>query len=251
MWFGDLVTMTWFDDVWMKEVFANFLAAKIVNPSFPDVNHALRFFLQNYPAAYDVDRTAGANPIRQDLANLYDAGSLYGAIIYQKAPIVMRQLEMLVGAETFRARPPRLPDAHAFGNAEVAGPGRDCSIRARRRDLKAWSQAWVAGRGRPTISTELQRDGGVIGRLSLHRPIRAGAGCVWPQRLQVAVGRDGATARRRAHRRRGHDGAGRAGCRAAGWVLPDRRRTRLRRLRPRAGDARVPLDSAATDSPIR
>jgi aminopeptidase N len=62
MWFGDLVTMKWFDDVWMKEVFANVMAAKIVNPSFPTVNHALRFLYQHYPAAYDVDRTRA--PIR-------------------------------------------------------------------------------------------------------------------------------------------------------------------------------------------
>ena len=62
MWFGDLVTMQWFNDVWMKEVFANFMAAKIVNPSFPQVNHDLRFLLANYPAAYQVDRTAGTNP---------------------------------------------------------------------------------------------------------------------------------------------------------------------------------------------
>src|SRR6202034_4679136 len=56
MWFGDLVTMRWFNDVWMKEVMANFLAAKIVNPSFPEVNHPLRFLLQHSPSAYDVDR---------------------------------------------------------------------------------------------------------------------------------------------------------------------------------------------------
>jgi hypothetical protein len=59
MWFGDLVTMRWFNDVWMKEVFANFMAAKIVNPSFPQVNHELRFLLAHYPSAYQVDRTAG------------------------------------------------------------------------------------------------------------------------------------------------------------------------------------------------
>ena len=49
MWFGDLVTMRWFNDVWMKEVFANFMAAKIVNPSFPTVNHDLRFLLSELP----------------------------------------------------------------------------------------------------------------------------------------------------------------------------------------------------------
>jgi aminopeptidase N len=84
--------MRWFNDVWMKEVFANFMAAKIVNPSFPELNHDLRFLFTHYPAAYGVDRTAGTNPIRQPLANLADAGQLYGPIIYQKAPIVMRQL---------------------------------------------------------------------------------------------------------------------------------------------------------------
>ncbi len=102
MWFGDLVTMRWFNDVWMKEVFANFMAAKIVNPSFPQVNHELRFLLAHYPAAYQVDRTAGTNAIRQELDNLDEAGQMYGPIIYQKAPIVMRQLELIVGARRFR-----------------------------------------------------------------------------------------------------------------------------------------------------
>src|SRR5205085_11252477 len=96
MWFGDLVTMRWFNDVWMKEVFANFMAAKIVNPSFPEINHELRFLLANYPAAYDVDRTPGTNAIRQPLDNLKDAGTLYGNIIYDKAPIVMRHLEAIL-----------------------------------------------------------------------------------------------------------------------------------------------------------
>jgi aminopeptidase N len=65
MWFGDLVTMRWFDDVWMKEVFANFMAGKVVNPSFPAINHDLRFLVANYPAAYSVDRTEGTHAIRQ------------------------------------------------------------------------------------------------------------------------------------------------------------------------------------------
>ncbi|MGE3178802.1 MAG: M1 family metallopeptidase, partial [Vicinamibacterales bacterium] len=83
MWFGDLVTMRWFDDVWMKEVFANFMAAKIVNPSFPGIDHDLRFLLAHYPQAYSVDRTEGTHPIRQPLDNLSNAGSQYGPIIYQ------------------------------------------------------------------------------------------------------------------------------------------------------------------------
>src|SRR5262249_13079205 len=90
MWFGDLVAMRWVDDVWLKEVCANFFADRVVHPLFPGVNHDLRFFLAHYPAAYSVDRTAGAHPIRQELENLNEAGGLYGPIIYHKAPIVLR-----------------------------------------------------------------------------------------------------------------------------------------------------------------
>ena len=128
MWFGDLVTMRWFNDVWMKEVFANFMAAKIVNPSFPTVNHDLRFLLSNYPSAYEVDRTPGANPIRQQLDNLNEAGSMYGAIIYQKAPIVMRHLEALLGEDNFRDGLREYLKAHAFAQRDVVGSDR----RARR-----------------------------------------------------------------------------------------------------------------------
>jgi aminopeptidase N len=117
MWFGDLVTMRWFNDVWMKEVFANFMAAKIVNPSFPNVNHELRFLLSNYPTAYGVDRTEGTHPIRQELENLNAAGQMYGAIIYQKAPIVMRQLELMLGPEKFRDGLREYLKEFQYGNA--------------------------------------------------------------------------------------------------------------------------------------
>ena len=81
------------------------------------MNHDLRFLLSHYPAAYEVDRTPGTNPIRQQLDNLNEAGSLYGAIIYQKAPIVMRQLETLLGEESFRDGLREYLNAHTFGNA--------------------------------------------------------------------------------------------------------------------------------------
>src|SRR6187549_3362205 len=141
MWFGDLVTMEWFDDVWLKEVFANFMAAKIVNPSFPGIDHELRFLLQHYPSAYEVDRTAGANPIRQELDNLNEAGSLYGAIIYQKAPVVMRHLEALLGEDNFRDGLREYLKAHSFANATWSDLINVLDARTP-LDLQQWSQAW-------------------------------------------------------------------------------------------------------------
>ncbi len=187
MWFGDLVTMRWFTDVWMKEVFANFMAAKIVNPSFPDVNHDLRFLLSHYPAAYEIDRTAGANPIRQPLANLNEAGQLYGAIIYQKAPIMMRQLEMLVGEDAFRDGLREYLRAYSFGNASWTDLVRILDARTP-QDLAAWSHAWVEERGRPDFTTKILAnvEGGWGVRLRMRDPLRRDL--VWPQRLQVVFG---------------------------------------------------------------
>ncbi len=220
MWFGDLVTMKWFNDVWMKEVFANFMAAKIVNPSFPDVNHELRFLLQNYPAAYDVDRTEGANPIRQDLDNLSDAGSLYGAIIYQKAPIVMRQLELLVGENAFRDGLREYLRSHEFGNA--TWPDLIAVLDARTpADLEAWSRAWVEQPGRPTIATKLDVRNGTIASLSFDERDPRGRTLVWPERLRVLVGHGG-DVRRFDVTLNGADTPvpGAAGLPAPDWVLP-------------------------------
>ena len=187
MWFGDLVTMRWFDDVWMKEVFANFMAAKIVNPSFPQINHHLRFLYAHYPAAYDVDRTAGTNAIRQPLENLNEAGSLYGAIIYQKAPIVMRQLEMIVTEEGLRDGLRDYLRRHAYGNASWPDLI-ELLDRRTSEDLAAWSGAWVSEAGRPTVTTEIGPDGAIAFRQE--NPV-SGRGMRWVQRLEVASGGSG------------------------------------------------------------
>ena len=187
MWFGDLVTMKWFNDVWMKEVFANVMAAKIVNPSFPEVNHELRFLYQHYPVAYEVDRTGGANPIRQELANLNEAGSLYGAIIYQKAPIVMRQLELLMGADAFRDGLRAYLKAHAFGNATWPDLIKELDGRTP-ADLVQWSHAWVEEPGRPQFTTTLEMSDNHVDRLAIKQDDPRGRKLFWPERLAIAAG---------------------------------------------------------------
>ncbi len=232
MWFGDLVTMKWFNDVWMKEVFANVMAAKIVNPSFPDVNHDLRFLYQHYPSAYEVDRTGGANPIRQHLANLNEAGSLYGAIIYQKAPIVMRQLELVLGPEAFRDGLRAYLKRHSFGNA--TWPDLVAELDGRTPvDLLAWSTAWVDEPGRPRIHTELEVSDAHVDRLSFRLEDPRGRSLVWAEQLRVlADSTAGVRAFDVTHRRT----ADRRG-RRAGPAQPEvdpagGRRARVRRLRP-------------------
>jgi aminopeptidase N len=194
MWFGDLVTMTWFDDVWMKEVFANLMAAKIVNPLFPGLDHDLRFFHSHYAGAYDVDRTAGTNAVRQRLDNLLDAASLYGPIVYLKSPIVMRQLELVLGERTFRDILREYLDRHRFGNAAWTDLV-DLIVARAPFDVRAWSAAWIDEPGRPFIRTDLRLAGPAQGRdarieelvLDQHDP-QPSRNLLWPQRLVVTLG---------------------------------------------------------------
>jgi aminopeptidase N len=188
MWFGDLVTMRWFNDVWLKEVFANFMAAKIVNPSFPAINHELRFLLDYYPGAYDVDRTEGSNPIRQPLANLSEAGTLYGNIIYDKAPIVMRQLEGFLGPEAFRDGLRDYLKRFSFANATWSDLITLLDDRTP-EDLAAWSRVWVDQDRRPTIATDIAVENGRIARLTLtQKDPDLRRGLTWNQQLDVVLG---------------------------------------------------------------
>lgn len=150
MWFGDLVTMQWFNDVWMKEVFANFMADKIVSEILKDDNADLKFVVDHFPAAYSVDRTKGANPIRQPLDNLNEAGTLYGNIIYHKAPIMMLQLERLIGEKALQEGLRIYLKRYAFNNAtwpDLISILDDLS----REDLVAWNDSWVNQPGRKTV----------------------------------------------------------------------------------------------------
>ncbi len=187
MWFGDLVTMRWFNDVWMKEVFANFMADKIVNPVYPDINHTLSFMMSHYPSAYSEDRTKGTNPIRQNLDNLKNAGSLYGRIIYNKAPIMMRQLEYLLGEEVFQEGVQEYIKRYQNSNADWSEL---VSIFDQKSDgnIKNWSDIWVNSSGRPLFSEEIEYNSrGNVTKFIIHQNAEDGSDKVWTQSFKIQL----------------------------------------------------------------
>lgn len=185
MWFGDLVTMRWFNDVWMKEVFANFMAAKIVNPLFPEIDHQQRFLLAHYPRAYSVDRTLGTHPIRQPLENLKQAGSLYGAIIYQKAPIVMHKLEQLMGENNFKIGLQEYLKSYAYRAADWSDLIRILDGKTK-IDLVEWSNIWVESAGMPTIKS-IFYEGLESNYLRFEQVDPFKMGRTWPQRFDIKI----------------------------------------------------------------
>ncbi|WP_066627935.1 M1 family metallopeptidase [Labilibacter marinus] len=181
MWFGDLVTMKWFSGVWQKEVFANFIADKIVEEQFPHLNHKLTFLSAHFPASYSVDRTIGANSIQQKLDNLSDAGSMYGSIIYHKAPIMMNQLESLLGEDNLKHGLSSYLKKYAYQNAtwdDLMMILNDLS----EYDLALWSNTWVNEPGRPVIEFVQQEE-----KLNIiQKPEYSHSSKVWAQRINYS-----------------------------------------------------------------
>ncbi len=192
-WFGDLVTMRWFDDLWLKEGFAQYMAYRALAHLDPESNPWKHFYEDIKPLAYGIDETQGTTPIFQNIANLKDAKSAYGAIVYQKAPAILKQLEFRIGPDAFREGLRSYLKQHAYGNAEwsdlinafksaggnqagssLAGGGHPAS------NLDAWADAWIRHRGMPQISASWACRAGKIDKLELAQRDVLPDGLVWP-----------------------------------------------------------------------
>jgi aminopeptidase N len=179
-WFGDLVTMRWFDDLWLKEGFANFMAAKATEALAPEFDawsafHALK------TSAVRTDATQGTTAIRYPLRNLAEAKSAYGAIVYSKGPAVLRQAEYFLGEAVFKRAVRDFVRRHAYGAADWRDLVRAFE-RASGRKLQAWGRTWVERRGMATVRVRREAQG-----LRLEQNDSLGEGGVWPMRLRVAA----------------------------------------------------------------
>ena len=238
MWFGDLVTMRWFNDVWMKEVFANHMAAKIVNPAFPAINHDLRFSLAHYPVGlrrrphrrHQRDPPAarqpqrGGQPLRRD--HLPE-----GADRHAPARDAARRRRV-------PRRPARVPEGARVRQRHLAGPDRACSTPARPRTWRPGAARGSKSAGGRPITTELRSpaDGSTALAFTQRDPLPA-RGLIWNQRIKVARRRTPRDSRRgstgpveRPRTRRSAGGARAAG---AAFVLPNGGGVAYGEFRPR------------------
>lgn len=190
-WFGDLVTMEWFDDLWLKEGFSTYMAAKMQDELQPGTGAWKTFYLRNKPLAYEVDATSGTTPVWQQLPNLDLAKSNYGPIVYNKAPAILKQLEFLVGEDDFRRGVQLFLRRHAYGNAtwrELLAALEEASGIS----LDAFGEQYILRAGMPRIETLLDTEAGRVRLLRLvQRPARElpdDPGGWWPGQVRVRLG---------------------------------------------------------------
>ena len=254
MWFGDLVTMRWFDDVWMKEVFANFFAAKIVNPAFPE--HRPRPPVSCSRTTLPPTRWI-ARPARTPSASRSTTSRTRAR---STAPSSTRRRPSSCASSNDCSERRRsatacasTSKAHAFGNASWP----DLIARARRthagRPRRVEPRVGGGSRRPPVGPDRIALDGdGAIRSLVLVQHDPPGRGRVWPQALEVLAGD-------RRGRRPGilpwHSDARAVEVRAAAGLAGPAlraahgRRPRLRRLRPRRREPRVPDGRPAAIAP--
>ncbi|MEK7807044.1 MAG: M1 family metallopeptidase, partial [Chloroflexota bacterium] len=117
MWFGDLVTMQWWDDLWLNESFASWMGTKAVDWLFPEWQMWTQFVNMDTNRALSLDGLKNSHPIEQEVKDPSEVSQLFDAISYSKGASVIRMLEQFLGPEAFQMGLHRYLSAHQYGNA--------------------------------------------------------------------------------------------------------------------------------------
>jgi len=158
MWFGDLVTMTWWDDLWLKESFADYMGAhaSAVATRFHDA--WVKFAASRKAWAYQQDQLPTTHPIVADITDLEAAKLNFDGITYAKGAAVLKQLVAFVGDDAFFEGARRYFAANAFGNTTLEDFLVQLSA-VSGRDMSDWSAAWLQTSGVSTLWTETDGEG--------------------------------------------------------------------------------------------
>ncbi|MET8976169.1 aminopeptidase N [Streptomyces sp. NPDC004539] len=181
MWFGDLVTMEWWDDLWLKESFADFMGAFSLVGATRFTDGWITFANRRKSWAYRADQLPSTHPVTADIRDLQDAKLNFDGITYAKGASVLKQLVAYVGQDAFLEGARRYFKRHAYGNTRL-GDLLSVLEETSGRDMGAWTRSWLQTAGLNSLTPEV---GVVEGRVSELAVVQEGS----PARPhRVAVG---------------------------------------------------------------
>ncbi|WP_086562742.1 aminopeptidase N [Streptomyces africanus] len=157
MWFGDLVTMEWWDDLWLKESFADFMGAFSLVGATRFAGGWITFANRRKSWAYRADQLPSTHPITADIRDLQDAKLNFDGITYAKGASVLKQLVAYVGQDAFLEGARRYFKRHAYGNTRLADL---LSVleETSGRDMSAWARSWLQTAGVNALTPQLLLD---------------------------------------------------------------------------------------------
>jgi puromycin-sensitive aminopeptidase len=159
MWFGDLVTMEWWDDLWLNESFASWMGNKAVDWLFPEWEMWTQFVNMDTNRALSLDGLKNSHPIEQAVKNPAEVSQLFDAISYSKGASVIRMLENFLGEETFRKGLNRYLSGHMYDNARTQDLWSALETESG-QPVTAIMDSWVKQMGYPVLQVESERSGG-------------------------------------------------------------------------------------------
>ncbi|MFJ5923658.1 aminopeptidase N [Kitasatospora sp. NPDC092948] len=183
MWFGDLVTMKWWDDLWLKESFADFMGSFAQIEATKYRSAWITFANRRKAWAYRQDQFPTTHPITADIRDLEDAKLNFDGITYAKGASVLKQLVAYVGRDAFFEGARRYFKKHAYRNT-VLGDLLDALEETSGRDLRAWSAAWLQTSGVNVLTPEVTAD--AEGRIT-ELAIRQDGEVLRPHRIAVGL----------------------------------------------------------------
>ena len=197
MWFGDLVTMRWWDDLWLNESFAEYASTLASAEATRWTDSWTTFALSEKGWAYQQDQLPSTHPVVADMVDLEAVETNFDGITYAKGASVLRQLVAYVGREEFFAGVRAYFAKHAWGNTEL----NDLLVELEAtsgRDLGSWAELWLQRAGVNTLTPLIERDeDGTVTRFAISQTAPAEHLTLRPHRLQVGGFslRDGALVR--------------------------------------------------------
>ncbi len=151
MWFGDLVTMQWWDDLWLNEAFASWAANWGMAAASEFTEQWATFLAATKRTAYEMDMSPARHAIRGDVPDVSAAMSNFDAITYVKGQSVLHQLVAFIGEDAFVEGLRDYFSRYAFSNTRLDDL-MDCYARASGRDLSSWTRSWLDEAGTDVIS---------------------------------------------------------------------------------------------------
>jgi puromycin-sensitive aminopeptidase len=182
MWFGDLVTMQWWNGLWLKEAFATFMAALCADDYKPDWDTWTGFGLSRAGALL-VDGLNSTRPIEFTVVKPEDAQAMYDVLTYEKGASVLRMLEQYLGGEVFRRGLHQYLTKHSYANAETSDLW-DALEASSGQPVRKVADSWIFQPGYPLVSADY-RDGHLV--LSQERFLYRRQGVSSDQLWQVPV----------------------------------------------------------------
>ncbi|MGF6832133.1 aminopeptidase N [Paenarthrobacter sp. TE4293] len=168
MWFGDLVTMNWWDDLWLKESFADYMGTLGVDRATDWDTAWVNFASKRKAWAYVQDQLPTTHPIVADIPDLEAAKQNFDGITYAKGASVLKQLVAYVGFDAFIAGSRQYFRDNEFGNTSLQDLLQALST-ASGRDLGGWARQWLQTSGISTIQADIVDDEGVLGAVTLQQ----------------------------------------------------------------------------------